>query len=276
MKNLVSTNWLLNNLNNPNIIILDCSWYLPSENIKGKKEYLKEHIPGSYFFDIDKISDMKSNLPHMLPSSKMFEKKIGHMGIKNNSIIITYSKPNLMGASRVWWMFKYFGHNKIAVLNGNVQKWKRENKPLTNKLPNEKNQKYITSPDKTWLTTYSEIKKNIKNTKFLVVDARNKNRFKGIENEPRKGLKKGHIPNSKNIFWGQMITKHGTLIKKNKIKEKFSKLIKYKDKISFSCGSGISASVLSLSLYHVLDIKGSVYDGSWAEWGSIKGAIIQK
>ena len=276
MKNLVSTNWLLNNLNNPNIIILDCSWYLPSENIKGKKEYLKEHIPGSYYFDIDKISDIKSNLPHMLPSSKMFEKNIGHMGIKNNSIIITYSKPNLMGASRVWWMFKYFGHNKIAVLNGSVQKWKRENKPLTNKLTNKKNQKYIASPDKTWLTTYSEIKKNIKNKKFLVVDARNKNRFKGIENEPRKGLKKGHIPHSKNIFWGLMITKNGTLVKKNKIKEKFSKLIKYKDKISFSCGSGISASVLSLSLYHALDIKGSVYDGSWAEWGSIKGAIIQK
>ena len=276
MKNLVSTNWLINNLNNPNIIILDCSWYLPSENIKGKKEYLKEHIPGSYYFDIDKISDMKSNLPHMLPSPKIFEKKIGHMGIKNNSIIITYSKPNLMGASRVWWMFKYFGHDKIAVLNGSVQKWKRENKPLTNELSNKKNQKYIASPDKTWLTTYSEIKKNIKNIKFLVVDARNKSRFKGIENEPRKGLKKGHIPNSKNIFWGQMITKNGTLIKKNKIKEKFSKLIKYRNNISFTCGSGISASLLSLSLYHALSIKGSVYDGSWAEWGSIKGSIIQK
>ena len=276
MKNLVSTNWLLNNLNNPNIIILDCSWYLPSENIKGKKEYLKEHIPGSYYFDIDKISDMKSKLPHMLPTSKVFEKKIGHMGIKKNSIIITYSKPNLMGASRVWWMFKYFGHNKIAVLNGRLQKWKKENKPLTNKLPNKKNQKYIASPDKTWLKTYSDIKKNIKNKKFLVVDARNINRFKGIVNEPRKGLKKGHIPNSKNIFWGKLITKNGTLIKKIKIKEKFSKMIKYKNNISFTCGSGISASILSLSLYHALSIKGSVYDGSWAEWGSKKGALIEK
>ena len=276
MKNLVSTNWLLINLNNPNIVILDCSWYLPSENIKGKKEYFKEHITDSYFFDIDKISDMKSKLPHMLPSAKMFEKKIELMGINNNSIIITYSRPNLMGASRVWWMFKYFGHNKIAVLDGGVEKWKRENKPLTNKLPNKKRLKYITSPDKNWLTTYSDIKKNIKNKKFLVVDARNKNRFIGIENEPREGLKRGHIPNSKNIFWGQMITKNGTLIKKNKIKEKFSKLIKYKDKISFSCGSGVSASVLSLSLYHALGIKGSVYDGSWAEWGSMKGVKIQK
>jgi len=276
MKNLVSTNWLLINLNNPNIVILDCSWYLPSEKIKGKKEYFKEHITGSYFFDIDKISDMKSKLPHMLPSEKIFEKKIKHMGIKNNSIIITYSRPNLMGASRVWWMFKYFGHNKIAVLDGGVEKWKRENKPLTNKLPNKKRLKYITSPDKNWLTTYSDIKKNIKNKKFLVVDARNKNRFIGIEKEPREGLKRGHIPNSKNIFWGQMITKNGTLIKKNKIKEKFSRLIEYKNNISFSCGSGISASVLSLSLYHALGIKGSVYDGSWAEWGSIKGAIIQK
>ena len=270
MKNLVSTNWLFNNLNNPNIIILDCSWYLPSENIKGKNEYLKEHIPGSYYFDIDKISDMKSNLPHMLPSSKMFEKKIENMGIKNNSIIITYSKPNLMGASRVWWMFKYFGHNTIAVLNGGIKKWKKENKILTNKLPNKKNKKYITSPDKTWLTAYSDIEKNIENTKFLVIDARNKKRFKGLENEPRKGLKKGHIPNSKNFFWGHMISKNGTLIKKNKIKEKFLKLIKYKDKISFSCGSGVSACVLSLSLYHALGIKGSVYDGSWAEWGSTK------
>jgi len=266
MKNLVSTNWLLNNLNNPNIIILDCSWYLPSENIKSKKEYLKEHIPGSYFFDIDKISNMNSKFPHMLPTAKMFEKKIEYMGINNDSTIITYSKNNLMGASRVWWMFKYFGHNKISVLDGSIKKWKRENKPLTNDLPKKNKQKYIASPDKTWLTTYSEIKKNIKSKKLLVVDARNKNRFKGIENEPRKGIKKGNIPNSKNIFWGQMISKNGTLIKKNKLKEIFSKFIKNKDKITFSCGSGISACVLSLSLYHALDIKGSVYDGSWAEW----------
>ena len=276
MKNLVSTNWLLINLNNPNLVILDCTWYLPSENINGNKVYLKEHLPSSHYFDIEKISDMKSKLPHMLPSAKMFEKKIEHMGINNNSIIITYSRPNLMGASRVWWMFKYFGHNKIAVLDGGVEKWKRENKPLTNKLPNKKRLKYITSPDKKWLTTYSDIKKNIKNKKFLVVDARNKNRFIGIENEPREGLKRGHIPNSKNIFWDKMITKNGTLIKKNKIKEKFSKLIKYKDKISFSCGSGVSATVLCLSLYHALSIKGSVYDGSWAEWGSIKGATKEK
>ena len=276
MKNLVSTNWLLNNLNNPNIIILDCSWYLPSENIKGKKEYLKEHLPDSHYFDIDKISDMKSKLPHMLPPTKKFEKAIEYMGINNNSTIVTYSKPNLMGASRVWWMFKYFGHNKIAVLDGGIEKWKRENKILTNNLPKKKNQKYIASPDKTWLTTYSDIKKNIKNKKFLVVDARNINRFKGIVNEPRKGLKKGHIPNSKNIFWGKLITKNGTLIKKIKIKEKFSKMIKYKNNISFTCGSGISASILSLSLYHALSIKGSVYDGSWAEWGSKKGALIEK
>ena len=247
---------------------------MPSENIKGKTEYLNEHLPGSHYFDIDKISDMRSKLPHMLPSTKMFEKKIQHMGIKNNSTIITYSKPNIMGASRVWWMFKFFGHNKIAVLDGGFEKWKRENKPLTNKLPLEKKNKYLTSPDKTWLTTYSDIKRNIKNKKFLIVDARNNKRFIGAENEPRKGLKKGHIPNSKNIFWGQMITKNGTLINKKKIKEKFSKLIKNKKNISFTCGSGISASVLSLSLYHALGIKGSVYDGSWAEWGSVKSEII--
>jgi len=276
MKNLVSTNWLLNNLNNPNIIILDCSWYLPSINIKSKNDYVKEHLPGSHYFDIDKISNIKSKLPHMLPSAKMFEKKIQHMGIENNSIIITYSKTNLMGASRVWWMFKYFGHKKIAILDGGFEKWKKENKPLTNKLSKKKKQKYFAIPDKTWLTTYSEIKKNIKNKKFLVVDARNKNRFIGIENEPRKGLKKGHIPNSKNIFWEQMITKKGTLIKKSKIKEKFLKLITHKDNISFSCGSGVSACILSLSLYHALCIKGSVYDGSWAEWGSVKGAKIEK
>ena len=123
MNNLVSTNWLLINLNNPNIIILDCSWYLPSDNIKGKTEYLIEHLPGSLYFDIEKISDIRSKLPHMLPSAKMFEKNIQHMGIDNNSIIITYSKSNLMGASRVWWMFKYFGHNKIAVLDGGIDKW---------------------------------------------------------------------------------------------------------------------------------------------------------
>ena len=133
MSELVSTNWLYKNIDNKNLVILDCSWHMPIEKRNGEEEFNKMHIKNAYFFDIDKISDLKTNLPHMLPSKRKFEEKIRRFGVHQNSLIVVYDIKGIFSSPRVWWMFKYFGHKNIFVLNGGLKKWLEEKKPVTNK-----------------------------------------------------------------------------------------------------------------------------------------------
>ena len=133
MSELVSTNWLYKNINNKNLVLLDCSWHMPIERRNGGEEFNKMHIKNAYFFDIDKISDLKTNLPHMLPSKKKFEEKIRKFGVNQNSLIVVYDIKGIFSSPRVWWMFKYFGHKNVFVLNGGLKKWLKEKKPITNK-----------------------------------------------------------------------------------------------------------------------------------------------
>ena len=276
MTELVSTKWLQRNLNNRNLVIFDCSWFLSSENKNPSNDYKKLHIEGSHFFDIDKISDQKTKLPHTVPKLKDFKLGIKRFNIHDGSIIITYGSENILGASRVWWMFKYFGFNNIKILNGGLSQWIKEKRPTTNKKSIKKNSTYDFFINKIWIADKDIVFKSINNKKKLILDARNNQRFNGIEKEPRKGLRSGHIPNSKNIFWKDLTNKGNKIITKNLIKEKFKKYNIKNNHVILSCGSGISACVLSLSLKHGLDINGSVYDGSWTEWGSDKKLPIKK
>jgi len=276
MSELVSTNWVYKNLNNRRLVILDCSWHMPHEKRNAKKEYNKKHIKNAYFFDIDKISDIKTNLPHMLPSQRKFEKKVRSFGINQNSLIAAYDVKGIFSSPRVWWMFKYFGHNNIFVLNGGLKKWLKEKKPVTNKKTYFKKGNFISQLSKELLVTKNEVLESINRKNSLTFDARNKDRFNGKVKEPRKGLRSGHIPGSKNIFWGNLINRKGTLVSKKKINNLFNKFPIKNKKIITSCGSGITACILSLSLLHGPKIQTSVYDGSWAEWGQNKKLPISK
>jgi len=269
MSELVSTNWLYKNLNNKNLVIFDCTWYMLKNNNKAYNDYKKGHIKNSFFFNIDEISNKNSKLPNMVPNKITFSKKVKDFNIHKNTKIIVYSNNNIMGSSRVWWMFKYFGFKNIYVLNGGLNKWLKEKKPLSAMKSQKIKSSFVFNEQNHLLTKKNYIINHHLNKRILIFDARNKNRFYGIEKEPRKGLKSGHIKSSKNIFWKDL-TLNEIFLKKKLIKQYFSKYQLNNKEIICSCGSGISACVLSLSLKHTLDIESSIYDGSWAEWGSIK------
>ena len=205
---LVSTEWLNSNLSK--VKIFDASWHMPNSNRNGYKEFLEKHIPGTMFWDLDEHSDKDSPFPHMLPNSDYWTRMLWSFGIENDDHIIVYDFSDLHSACRLWFSLKYFGHQKISILDGGMKKWLKENRPTSNKINkdigrfsyidkiNTKN-KYKVSENFDWVKKKEQIDENIKNYSFTLVDARSRERFEGKIEEPRPGLIKGCLPNSKNI-----------------------------------------------------------------------------
>ena len=266
---LVNTNWLENNLNN--VKIIDCSWHMPQTNRNGFEEFKKHHIPNSIFFDLDKNSKLNTDLPHMLTDKITWEKIVSEMGIKNEDKIVIYDNSDVISSCRCWYNFIYFGHNQecVHVLNGGLKKWKKENRATNNNLLNIKKSNYKANEKKELVKNKLDIDENISLKKFTVIDARSKERFEGKIPEPRKGLRSGSIKNSFCLPFTELINEDGTFADKDKILEKF-KTIKcdLKNNLVFSCGSGVTASVLALA-YSLIDNKymPTIYDGSWSEYG---------
>ena len=266
---LVETEWLDKNLDN--VKIIDCSWHMPLTKRNGFEEYKIRHIPNSIFFDLDSNSNKKTNLPHMLVNKYDWEKIVSAMGIKNDDKIVIYDNSDVLSSCRCWYNFIYFGHdpNLVHVLDGGLKKWISENNPITNNLTEIKKSNYIANEKKQLVKNKAEIDKNISKKEFTVIDARSKDRFEGKVTEPRKGLRSGSIKNSFCLPYSDLINSDRTFINNDKILEKFKSIkCDLNKNLTFSCGSGITASVLALA-YSLIDNKynPTIYDGSWSEYG---------
>ena len=266
---LVDTNWLEENISK--VKIIDCSWHMPQAKRSGLEEYTEEHIPNAIFFDLDKNSKLDTDLPHMLTDIISWEKIMKNMGIKNNDEIVIYDNSDVISSCRCWYNLIYFGHNPehVHVLNGGLKKWKKENRIINNNLLNITKSNYKANEKKELVKNKLDIDENISLKKFTVIDARSKERFEGKIAEPRKGLRSGSIKNSFCLPFTDLINEDGTFVDKDKILKRF-KTIKcdFNNNLVFSCGSGVTASVLALA-YSLIDNKymPTIYDGSWSEYG---------
>ena len=268
MKQLVSTDWLEENIDK--VKILDASWHLPNSERNAKEEYKSNHIKNSIFFDIDKYSNQNSSLPHMLPSRRNWENIVSSLGINNSDHIIVYDNSEVFSACRVWYNFIYFGHNPnlVSVLDGNFNKWLSEKKPTSKEILKILYSKYKATEDTSLVINKDQVNENIEKKNFLLIDARGEKRFLGLQPEPREGMRSGHIKGSINLPFQLLIDNDRTFKKKDELTSIFKKkeISIHKDK-AFSCGSGITACILGLANSLITGKKPKIYDGSWAEYG---------
>jgi len=267
---LVDTSWLENNIDK--VKIIDCSWHMPQAQRNGFEEYTQEHIPNAIFFDLDKNSKLDTDLPHMLTDTKSWVKIMNNMGIENNDRIVVYDNSDVISSCRCWYNLIYYGHDPklVHVLDGGLKKWKIENKPTNNKKVIIQGSNYTCKENIKLVKNKKQIDENIDKKDFNVVDARSRERFEGKVAEPRKGLRSGSIKNSFCLPFSELINNEdNTFISKDKIKEKFASFkFEHSKNIVFSCGSGVTASVLALA-YSLINVKymPTIYDGSWSEYG---------
>ena len=265
---LVSVEWLYNHLSDEKLIVLDCTISKVTENtiIKDEKTQIKEAL----FFDIiNSFSDKSASFPNTVLSPKEFEKQAQELGINKDSILVCYDDLGIYSSPRVWWMFQLMGFKNIAVLDGGLPAWKSRKFPIETQIihqPKKGNFKVDYKPKKLKFT--NDVLNSVVNKDILIADARSKGRFYGTEPEPRKNLKSGHIPNSISLPFTDVL-ENGMMLKEEELKNVF-KSFHGKKEIIFTCGSGITASILALAA-EISGIKNvSVYDGSWTEWATIK------
>ncbi len=265
---LVSTEWLAEHLRDRNVIAVDGSYFLPAQQRDALAEYRSGHIPGAVFFDIEAVSDHSTELPHMLPGTTHFGAAVGALGIGNGDTVVVYDSVGLYSAARVWWTFRVFGAKKVCILDGGLPKWKSEGRPLDKGDSQPTPRKFTAEMNVGAVALLDDVRMALVDDSVQIVDARSPERFAGKAPEPRPGLRSGHMPRSFNVPFGRLI-ENGHLAPRARIEAAFVEAGVDLDKpIITTCGSGVTAAILTFALESVGKEPKGLYDGSWAEWGS--------
>ncbi len=268
-ESLVGTGWLAEHLEAPDVRIVDASYYLPHEGLDPRAEFEAHHIPGAVFFDIDEIADTTSDLPHMIPPPEKFSARVRKLGLGDGVRIVIYDQRGIFSAPRVWWTFRLFGHEDVAVLDGGLPKWLAEGRPVEDG-PADPSERHFTARTNSFMVRdLDQMVKNLEKGREQVLDARSRARFEGSEAEPRPGLRPGHIPNSRSLPFTELLDpKTQTMLPAKELCRRFEAAgIDMHRPVVTTCGSGVTAAVLALGLSIAGHKDVAVYDGSWAEWG---------
>ncbi|EFM57406.1 3-mercaptopyruvate sulfurtransferase [Brucella inopinata] len=265
---VVSRDWLKERLHKPGLAIVDASWYLPAAGRNGQEEYEKAHIPGAVFFDQDKITDKESGLPHTLPSPEFFAQQVGTLGITADETVVVYDGPGMFSAPRVWWMFRVMGVKNVYVLDGGFDGWKKAGYPVTNEVTKIAATFFKPSFNKDAVVDFQEMRKIVDEKRSQIADARGAGRFTGRDAEPRAGMRSGHMPGARNVPV-TTLSENGELKDLESLRRIFDEAgIDLSGPVVTSCGSGVTAAVITLALTSLGHKDNRLYDGSWSEWGS--------
>ncbi|WP_346911938.1 3-mercaptopyruvate sulfurtransferase [uncultured Roseibium sp.] len=265
---LVSTEWLAEHLDAPDLVLLDASMYLPNAGRDANAEYRAEHIPGAVRFDIDDVSDPNSDLPHTLPAPHVFSSKMRKLGVGDGQTVVVYDSAGFYSAPRAWWMFKVMGAEQVFILNGGLPKWKAEGRPVEDGTVTRPERHFTARFNHGAVADLSDVKQMIQENSRQILDARPAARFKAEVPEPRAGLRGGHMPGAFNTPSTGFTAEDGTFLAPDKLKAIFADAgVDLEKPVTTSCGSGVTAAVITLALTLVGHKDHTLYDGSWTEWG---------
>ncbi|HDR27248.1 3-mercaptopyruvate sulfurtransferase [Rhodovulum sp.] len=265
---LVSTEWLAAHLKDPDLRVLDASWYLPGAGRNPRAEYDAAHIPGARFFDIDEIADLRSDMPHMAPPVEKFIARMRAMGVGDGHHVVVYDGAGIYSAPRVWWTFRLMGKTDVAVLDGGLPKWQSEGRAVENTPPVMRDRHMTVQRQAQLVKDVTEVAAASKLGDHAILDARSPGRFAGTEPEPRPGIRGGHIPGARNVHYETLLNPDGTMKSPDSLRTVFAAagVDLSKPAITF-CGTGVTAAIINLALERIGHRDHALYDGSWTEWG---------
>ena len=265
MDSLVSTDWLARHLGEPDLVIIDSSWFMPSLGRSGRDEYLAAHIPGARFLDIDEVADKSHPAPHMLPGAQQFSEAMERLGVGSDDRIVVYDNSPTRTAARGWFMMRHFGASQVAILDGGFQKWLAEGRPTESGHPAARRAKFD-AIERDEIVTKQQL---LAGTELPWVDARGKGRFEGSEPDPRAGVAAGHAPGARNLPFGSLYREDGTFEPVTELRRLFAEAgIDPTRPFVASCGSGVTANSLIFAAHLIGNDDIKLYDGSWSEWGA--------
>jgi len=266
---LVTTAWVAEQLGKPGIKLVDSTCFLPTDGRNARAEFEAAHLPDAVFFDVDQICEPNTGLPHTWPSPERFAAEVGKLGISNNDLVICYEAGRFMGASRAWWMFRAFGHEQVAVMDGGLSRWQAEGRSVQSGSVSPSAVSYQATPQPGRVCDWREVMQAIESGQAQILDARSAGRFNATAPEPRAGLRGGHMPGALNLPFDQLLAEHGQYKSPAELSQIFQAAgVQDNMPIITSCGSGVSAATLLLGLHLIGRHDGVLYDGSWSEWGS--------